>query len=149
MADKATQKRKAQNQGVKGGTLRKGVKGNYMRRYNEKTGRWDIVSSTKKTAKKFMKEKSEAMTKRAAKSDAATKKSSRSATSATVSSAVKSGNAAGASKKISARKNWWEQGGGGLAGPNSPFSRTPKPTRPKKDPLSTSPMTWGSKRGSR
>lgn len=41
-------KRKAQNKGVKHGTVRIGAKGKTVRRYNSKTGRWDV---TKKDVK--------------------------------------------------------------------------------------------------
>ena len=40
----AADRRKAQNKGVKGGTIRKGAGGKFIRRYNAKTGRWDVVS---------------------------------------------------------------------------------------------------------
>ena len=36
-------KRKAQNKGVKAGTVRVGAKGKTVRRYNAKTGRWDVT----------------------------------------------------------------------------------------------------------
>jgi hypothetical protein len=41
-------RRKAQNKGVKAGTVRVGAKGKTVRRYNAKTGRWDV---TKKDVK--------------------------------------------------------------------------------------------------
>lgn len=45
MAKSAADRRKAQNEGVKDGTIRKGAGGKFMRRYNAKTGRWDVVSN--------------------------------------------------------------------------------------------------------
>ena len=42
MANPAAQ-RKAQNKGVKHGTVRIGAKGKTVRRYNSKTGRWDVT----------------------------------------------------------------------------------------------------------
>jgi hypothetical protein len=53
--------RKEQNKDVADGTLRKSKGGKYMRRYNSKTGRWDIVSATKKTASKFQKDRKKAL----------------------------------------------------------------------------------------
>lgn len=44
----AAERRKAQNRGVKAGTVRIGAKGKTVRRYNAKTGRWDV---TKKNVK--------------------------------------------------------------------------------------------------
>ena len=38
--------RKAQNKGVKDGTVRTGRGGRALRRYNAKTGRWNIVANT-------------------------------------------------------------------------------------------------------
>jgi hypothetical protein len=46
--------RKAANKGVAAGTVRKGAGGKYMRKYNAKTGRWDIVGATKQTAAKYV-----------------------------------------------------------------------------------------------
>lgn len=46
MAKSGVQRRKAQNQGVKGGTVRTGAKGKFVRKYNDKTGRWEKVQST-------------------------------------------------------------------------------------------------------
>lgn len=53
--------RKAQNQGVDDGEIRRGRGGKYMRRYNANTGRWDIVTATDKTAKKFLKKRNKLM----------------------------------------------------------------------------------------
>jgi Tfp pilus assembly major pilin PilA len=53
-----------QNKGVKGGTIRVGAKGKTTRRYNAKTGRWDVVSKsspvarTSRAARTMAKEKS-------------------------------------------------------------------------------------------
>jgi hypothetical protein len=44
----AAERRRAQNRGVKAGTVRIGAKGKTVRRYNPKTGRWDV---TKKNVK--------------------------------------------------------------------------------------------------
>lgn len=52
--------RKTQNVGVEDGTLKKGRGGKYMRRYNAKTGRWDIVSATGSTTAKFLKDRKKA-----------------------------------------------------------------------------------------
>ena len=49
--------RKAANKGVAAGTVRKGAGGKYMRKYNAKTGRWDIVGATAKTAAKYVAQK--------------------------------------------------------------------------------------------
>lgn len=49
--------RRKQNEDAKPGEIRRGRGGKYMRRWNEKTGRWDIVGSTDKTAQKFLKER--------------------------------------------------------------------------------------------
>ncbi len=38
--------RKAQNKGVKGGTLRTGAKGKTVRKYDAKTGKWNVVGKT-------------------------------------------------------------------------------------------------------
>lgn len=40
----AAVRRQTQNRGVKGGTVRVGAKGKTIRRYNAKTGRWNVVS---------------------------------------------------------------------------------------------------------
>lgn len=40
----ATVRRQTQNRGVKSGTTRVGAKGKTIRRYNAKTGRWNVVS---------------------------------------------------------------------------------------------------------
>lgn len=40
----ATVRRQVQNLGVKGGTVRVGAKGKTIRKYNAKTGRWNVVS---------------------------------------------------------------------------------------------------------
>lgn len=40
----AVTRRQEQNRGVKGGTMRRGAGGRTERKYNAKTGRWDIVS---------------------------------------------------------------------------------------------------------
>lgn len=44
-AEAARQKRIAQNKGVKSGTIRPSAKGGGVRKYNAKTGRWDMVVS--------------------------------------------------------------------------------------------------------
>jgi hypothetical protein len=44
----AAERRRAQNRGVKAGAVRIGAKGKTVRRYNPKTGRWDV---TKKNVK--------------------------------------------------------------------------------------------------
>jgi hypothetical protein len=41
--------RKAQNKGVKHGTLRTGRSGRGLRKYNAKTGRWNLVAVTGRT----------------------------------------------------------------------------------------------------
>jgi len=41
--------RKAQNKGVKDGTVRTGRGGRALRRYNAKTGRWNMVATTGRT----------------------------------------------------------------------------------------------------
>lgn len=56
--------RKKQNEDIADGTIRKGRGGKYMRRYNAKTGRWDIVGATSKTAKQFLRQKRKAEAKR-------------------------------------------------------------------------------------
>lgn len=56
--------RKKQNEGIADGTIRMGRGGKYMRRYNAKTGRWDIVGATSKTAKQFLRQKQKAEAKR-------------------------------------------------------------------------------------
>lgn len=40
----ATVRRQTQNRGVKGGTVRTGAGGKTTRRYNSRTGRWDVIS---------------------------------------------------------------------------------------------------------
>jgi len=44
----AIDRRKAQNKGVKAGTVRVGAKGETVRRYNAKTGRWDVTQKNVK-----------------------------------------------------------------------------------------------------
>lgn len=46
--------RLAANKGVKAGTVRKGAGGKYVRQWNAKTARWDIVGASKKTAAKYV-----------------------------------------------------------------------------------------------
>ncbi len=41
--------RKAQNKGVKDGTVRTGRSGRALRRYNAKTGRWNVIATTGRT----------------------------------------------------------------------------------------------------
>jgi hypothetical protein len=43
------EKRKAQNKGVKDGTVRTGRGGRTLRRYNAKTGRWNAIATTGRT----------------------------------------------------------------------------------------------------
>lgn len=104
MAMSAADRRKAQNKGIAPGTVRKGAKGNYMRRYNAKTGRWDIVGATQKTAKKFMREKGETLMRRSASTPSSKKTGSRTATAATVSSAIARGNTQGPSRPSATTK---------------------------------------------
>ena len=44
----AAERRKQQNRGVKAGTVRIGAKGKTVRRYNPKTGRWDVTKKNMK-----------------------------------------------------------------------------------------------------
>ena len=90
--------RKVQNIGVKHGTVRKGAKGKGYNVYDAKTGTWTkaarvTVSSRMPSASKSARTKSRTATGR----------------STTVGAAPRSG------------KAWYSQGGGGLAGPNSPL----------------------------
>ena len=43
---KAQARRKQQNKGVAAGTTRMGAKGKTVRKYNAKTGRWDVVNQS-------------------------------------------------------------------------------------------------------
>jgi len=45
---KAQARRRQQNAGIKAGTVRLGAKGKTVRRYNPKTGRWDVTKSNVK-----------------------------------------------------------------------------------------------------
>jgi hypothetical protein len=111
----AAERRRAQNRGVKAGAVRIGAKGKTVRRYNPKTGRWDV---TKKNVKPGV--------------SLAAKPSSRTAASKPVKPTVKGARSGPLSANTgvqykaktsttSSGKNWWSPGGGGLVGPNSPL----------------------------
>lgn len=48
----ALEKRQEQNKGVKSGTVRMGAKGKGLRKYNEKTGRWEKIGYGSRTGAK-------------------------------------------------------------------------------------------------
>lgn len=54
----AAERRKAQNRGVKHGAVRVGAKGKTVRKYNSKTGRWDVTAASVKSYKAAVGQKS-------------------------------------------------------------------------------------------
>lgn len=115
MASKASKaQRLKQNKGVAHGTTRTGRGGKAIRKYNAKTGRWDVVSA--KTGKGASSAKSVT----AGRSAAARSRANQAATRYTAYQAPKS---SWGTAKTSNGKKWHEQGGGGLAGPNSPLKK--------------------------
>ena len=122
MADrkKSTSRRKLENAGVKDGTVRVGIKGKTMRKYNAKTGKWDVIKGMKPRV-----------------SGATTSSPSKpSTTKASRSSGYTSGSYS-TKKNSSSTKEWWKSGGGGLVGKNSPIVK-PRPYK-KNEKLSPYP----------
>lgn len=105
MADKAKQKRIAQNAGVKAGTIRTGAKGKSVRKYNATTGRWDVVQK-KTSGTGYGNTTPNYLTGTGSRGKAAppAKTGNKRTTSGTVSSAIAAGRAQGPGKKTPPRR---------------------------------------------
>jgi hypothetical protein len=111
MASKSSlQKRLKQNKGVKHGTVRTGAGSKSTRKYNAKTGRWDVMSA--KTGKG-------ATTSTASKAASSAAARSRANAAAVRYKAMQAPKSSWGSARTS--DAWRQQGGGGLAGKNSPL----------------------------
>ena len=128
--------RKADNKGVKDGTVRRGAAGKADRKYNAKTGRWEIIRVGAASKSQPSKQQASAAKARSASSERMTAMAKdKAASSRSV-----------PSKQSTAKKPWYAAGGGGLVGPNSPLRNRPKSKQPRNS-TATSPMTWGMKKG--
>ena len=106
---KSVSRRKLENAGVKHGTVRVGIKGKTMRKYNAKTGKWDVVKNMKPRV-----------------SGATTSSPSKPPAIKTSKSSGYTSGSYSTKKNTSSTKEWWNAGGGGLAGKNSPLVK-PRP----------------------
>ena len=127
----AADRRKAQNRGVKAGTVRIGAKGKTVRRYNAKTGRWDVTKKNVKPGVQLAKPGARS-TKSTKPPASLTKPSSSRVTKGQSASGSRYAAMASRAATSSSSKKWWQQGGGGLVGPNSPLSPSPSRSKPQK-----------------